>query len=213
LAKDILKLRLYPAILIALVGVGLAVLLSRFSITTWIEPMPPDSVVTTPAIPSPSASAGLDSVRSPSPQSTPQSTPLPQVSASSTPITSTSDLDSTTAQLGKLRVSNQTNQPIRIALLPLESLTSDSGSTESNTQPPQPVYSEPVHWDFAPQEGSAKGLLLSLPDGNLQIRRGDILVAFAQDGSRRYWGPYVVGETALPTWDGETAEWLLRLIP
>jgi hypothetical protein len=36
-------------------------------------------------------------------------------------------------------------------------------------------------------------------------------VAFAQDGSRRYWGPYVVGETSSPEWNPQTQEWQLVL--
>ena len=71
----------------------------------------------------------------------------------------------------------------------------------------------PAHWDFAPQEGSDRGLIVSLPNHNLRIKQGDILVAFAQDGSRRYWGPFVVGETALPTWNPRATEWELLLSP
>jgi hypothetical protein len=74
-------------------------------------------------------------------------------------------------------------------------------------------YAEPAHWDFAPGEGSRQGLILSLPNGNLKLKQGDILVAFAQDGSRRYWGPYVVGETAAPIWNSKVSEWQLILQP
>jgi len=101
-----------------------------------------------------------------------------------------------------LRVSNQTNQPMRLVLLAKRSVTAVSG---------QPTYSIPAHWDFAPEEGSSKGLVLSLPDGDFKLKQGDILVAFAQDGSRRYWGPYVVGETPLPVWNNQTGEWQLTL--
>jgi hypothetical protein len=45
------------------------------------------------------------------------------------------------------------------------------------------------------------------------LQAGDVLVAFAQDGSRRYWGPYVVGKTTLPTWNTEQKEWSLVLQP
>jgi len=107
---------------------------------------------------------------------------------------------------GTLRMSNQTDQPVRLALLARQSKTKGSVSSKIN-------YDLPAHWDFAPQEGSSKGLLLSLPNGNLKLEKGDILVAFAQDGSRRYWGPYVVGETSLPTWNNQTKEWLLVLSP
>ncbi|MBU7583204.1 MAG: hypothetical protein KAF91_09910 [Nostoc sp. TH1S01] len=104
---------------------------------------------------------------------------------------------------GTLRMSNQTDQPVRLALLARQLKGKSSAESKSNDIP--------AHWDFAPQEGSGKGLLLSLPNGNLKLEKGDILVAFAQDGSRRYWGPYVVGETSLPTWNAQTKEWLLVL--
>jgi hypothetical protein len=100
---------------------------------------------------------------------------------------------------GSLRMSNQTNQPVRLALL--------------TRQPQMNTSVVPAHWDFDPQEGSAKGLILSLPDENLKLETGDIMVAFAQDGSRRYWGPYVVGKTSWPQWDKENQEWLLILTP
>jgi hypothetical protein len=74
-------------------------------------------------------------------------------------------------------------------------------------------YRKPAHWDFAPGEGGGKGLMLSLPDGKLQVQKGDILVVFAQDGSRRYWGPYVAGETASPAWNRTAREWQLILQP
>jgi len=100
-------------------------------------------------------------------------------------------------------MSNQTDQPVRLALLARQS--------ETASAPRQTTYGNPAHWDFAPGEGSANGLILSLPDGNLKLKTGDILVAFAQDGSRRYWGPYVVGETADPIWNRQTGEWQLSL--
>lgn len=100
---------------------------------------------------------------------------------------------------GALRVSNPTQYPVRVALL--------SRTTKATLAMP------PVHWDFAPQEGSQNGLQLSLPDNNLILQPGDVLVGFAQDGSRRYWGPYVVGETNLPLWNGDRQEWQLVLQP
>jgi hypothetical protein len=102
------------------------------------------------------------------------------------------------AGTGSLRLSNQTNQPVRLALL-------------SKNKQAKPEKNIPAHWDFAPQEGSEKGLLLSLPNGKLQLFKGDVVVAFAQDGSRRYWGPYIVGETPLPMWNSQQKEWLLIL--
>lgn len=102
-----------------------------------------------------------------------------------------------TAIPGALRISNQTSQPLRVALLYKQ----------------KAAYGEPVHWDFAPGEGSSQGLLVSLPEGNLKLKKGDVIVAFAQDGSRRYWGPYVVGETEAPVLNQTTSEWQLILQP
>ncbi|NET29875.1 MAG: hypothetical protein F6K01_32535 [Okeania sp. SIO1I7] len=99
---------------------------------------------------------------------------------------------------GAFRVSNCTDRPIRLALL-----------AKSSDQ----SYQKSAHWDFAPGEGSNKGLILSLPEEKLTLKPGDILVVFAQDGSRLYWGPYVVGETKSPIWNRETLEWLLILKP
>ncbi|GAB1538389.1 hypothetical protein NUACC21_10490 [Scytonema sp. NUACC21] len=105
---------------------------------------------------------------------------------------------------GSLRMSNKTNQPVRLALLSRRSLGKGTSSQEAND-------AIPAHWDFAPQEGTEKGLILALPNGNLKLEKGDILVAFAQDGSRRYWGPYVVGETSFPNWNSQSKEWQLVL--
>ncbi|MFM7365732.1 MAG: hypothetical protein ACKO11_14795 [Cuspidothrix sp.] len=111
--------------------------------------------------------------------------------------------NSKTKVLGSLRMSNKTTQPVRLALLARQlPLKNRSGDQTSGT---------PAHWDFAPEEGSDKGLLLSLPQGNVKLEKGDILVAFAQDGSRRYWGPYVVGESSTPQWNSQTQEWQLVL--
>ncbi|MEN9207423.1 MAG: hypothetical protein Q6L50_01925 [Gloeomargarita sp. GMQP_bins_120] len=95
-----------------------------------------------------------------------------------------------------LRVSNRTKQPLRLVLL---------------ARKPGGGYQEPVHWDFAPGEGERDGLLLSLPEGPLVLQVGDILVAFSLDGSRRYWGPFVVGSTGKPTRPSEASDWLLIL--
>jgi hypothetical protein len=105
---------------------------------------------------------------------------------------------------GSLRMSNKTTQPVRLALLARQS--SLKSTTTNNTK-----SHIPAHWDFAPEEGSETGLVLSLPQGNLKLEKGNILVAFAQDGSRRYWGPYVVGETSSPQWNPQTQEWQLVL--
>ncbi|PSB32282.1 hypothetical protein [Chlorogloea sp. CCALA 695] len=95
---------------------------------------------------------------------------------------------------GALILSNQTDLPVRVALL---------------ARGKKAV--EPAHWDFAPLEGSTEGLVLSLPEGNFKLEKGDVLVAFAQDGSGQYWGPYVVGESDAPTWDAKLLRWNLTL--
>ncbi len=105
---------------------------------------------------------------------------------------------------GSLRMSNQTNQPVRLALLSRQGEAKGKSVSQNNL---------PAHWDFAPQEGNQKGLVLSLPKGSLKLEKGDVLVAFAQDGSRRYWGPYIVGETPLPAWNSSNKEWQLILSP
>lgn len=98
---------------------------------------------------------------------------------------------------GSLRVSNQTEYPIRLALLA--------------RQPSAKSYGKPAHWDFAPGEGGGNGLVMALPEGKLLLEKGDVLTAFAQDGSRLYWGPYIAGETSSPVWDSQLGEWHLVL--
>ena len=110
------------------------------------------------------------------------------------------------AKEASLRMSNQTNQPVRLALLARR--TGSNPHLKSSKSINNDI---PAHWDFSPQEGSEQGLILSLPKGNLNLEIGDILVAFAQDGSRRYWGPFVVGETTEPAWNAEHKEWQLIL--
>ncbi|ACC83542.1 hypothetical protein [Nostoc punctiforme] len=139
------------------------------------------------------------------------STPTNKVEHSSKentyPVLAERDKSATKAKnQGTLRMSNQTNQPVRLTLLARQSVAKGSGTKQTQ-------YDVPAHWDFAPQEGSEKGLVLSLPQNNLKLEKGDILVAFAEDGSRRYWGPYVVGETQLPKWNSQNREWQLVLSP
>lgn len=110
-----------------------------------------------------------------------------------------SSIPANTKATGSLRVSNRSEHPVRVALL--------------SKQQAEKSYGKPAHWDFAPGEGGGKGLMLSLPEGKLQVKRGDILVVFAQDGSRHYWGPYVAGETPSPAWNSTAREWLLILQP
>ena len=109
-----------------------------------------------------------------------------------------------------LRLSNQTDYPIRVAFLPKQVGVRKQQSADVKPS----VYGEPGHWDFAPQEGATSGLVLSLPSkGIVQLEKGDVLVAFAQDGSGRYWGPYIVGETSSPAWNRQKSEWQLILQP
>jgi hypothetical protein len=108
------------------------------------------------------------------------------------------------ARQGTLRVSNRSDHPLRVALLSKQKTSAPKSSEASEYQPP-------AHWDFAPDEGSSKGLVVSLPDRTIVLKKGDVVVAFAQDGSQRYWGPYVVGETNLPTWNNQQGEWELVL--
>lgn len=124
--------------------------------------------------------------------------------------------------LGIMRVGNQTPYPVRIALLQRHGITDKSDQASipgtivplSNDPSQSPLnITEPVHWDFEPEEGAYQGLILSLGQGDLKLQPGDVLVAFAQDGSRRYWGPYVAGETSLPYWNVERSEWQLLLQP
>lgn len=134
-----------------------------------------------------------------------------ETNANSTPIqpveSSLSDQvnsETKTKVPGLLRVSNKTTQPIRLVLLARQLSQKSANINKIKSTPP-------AHWDFAPEEGSERGLVLSLPQANLRLEKGDILAAFAQDGSRRYWGPYVVGETSSPQWQPQGQEWQLVL--
>lgn len=156
-------------------------------------------------VPSVSTSSEVLPVSKPASNSASNSTPAPTLTQplelSNQPKTRS---NAPATAVGTLRVSNQSTHPVRLALLPVQS-TAKSGK--------QPAYGVPAHWDFAPGEGGSRGLVLALPDGNLKLNRGDVLVAFAQDGSSRYWGPYVVGETGTPLWNSQRSEWLLILQP
>jgi hypothetical protein len=106
-----------------------------------------------------------------------------------------------------LRVRNISPYPVRVVLMSQQA-AQNNGSARPSVRP----YRAPVHWDFEPNEGSNAGLLLSLPEGNFTLKTGDVLVAFALDGSRHYWGPYIVGKT---TGLSRTAasEWQLEIKP
>ncbi len=107
---------------------------------------------------------------------------------------------------GNLRISNRSEHPVRIALR--SRALKESGSKSDITEK---AFGAPAHWDFDPGEGSTGGLMVSLPDRAIKLKKGDVLVAFAQDGSQRYWGPYIVGETDQPNWNSQTNEWELTL--
>lgn len=133
------------------------------------------------------------------------------------------------AKLGLLRVGNQTPHPVRLVVLqrsaPAPRATpgipepgGNPPSAADRPVPPPVAPQEPTHWDFAPAEGWQYGLILSLPQENmtlkpedLNLKGGDVLIAFAQDGSQGYWGPFVVGESPLPVWDEQHQEWELLL--
>jgi len=99
-----------------------------------------------------------------------------------------------TSGQGTLRVGNLTPHPIRIVLQSRANASNISGS-------------EPVSWDFVPNEGGDGGLQLSLPQARIEVSKGDIIFAFATDGSRIYWGPNVVGESGAVVWQGDRREW------
>lgn len=126
---------------------------------------------------------------------------LPQLTPVVTepPISSLNKSNKQAAIAGKgtLRVGNLTEHPIRIVV----QLRVNSTQTE------------PVNWDFAPGEGGTQGLQLSLPQDRVKLNKGDIIFAFATDGSRAYWGPNVVGESKSIAWQGDRGEWSFILKP
>jgi hypothetical protein len=191
------KSSVYPAVIFAcllgLLGLVLGWLQFSVSIETNLD---------TSSLPETAPSQPFSSISS---APTSVAKPTKPVKKENPPV-SIPDLARVRAGQGALRMSNQTEQPVRVALLARRSAATSSS-------PRQLTYGDPVHWDFAPGEGSQQGLILSLPKGNLKLKKGDILVAFAQDGSRRYWGPYVVGETTVPIWKKQTSEWQLILQP
>lgn len=168
---------------------------------TELNTAPPSIEPETSPVPIPSP---VPTAEAQPPISTPGSDTSPLADPEQASSTSSIGVD---AQ-GVLRVSNQTEYPLRVALLHRQ-----GESVDADVSLEAVGYGQPVHWDFAPGEGKTKGLILSLPNDNLQLQPGDVLVAFAQDGSRRYWGPYVVGETSSPIWNAGTKEWQLILQP
>jgi len=196
------KSRWYPAI-----GVTLAALLCLVSAWVVHQRFVTIANVPTPIDPLSSAQSELPNASqpptiAPSVTSAPAATQLPDTTFSPKGL-------APTARYGVLRISNPTGYPVRVALLSKKG-SSDAAIAKADTRS---SYEVPAHWDFAPEEGGANGLLVSLPDRTLKLKQGDVLVAFAQDGSGRYWGPYVVDETALPAWNAKAIEWQLMLQP
>lgn len=192
-----LKFLFYPAAIVAVVFLSLFVILQRWQLVISLEPLEPQAVssyqpkpiATSTTKPKPAPVPNLTVVGKNQPKQTPLATPP-----------------------GVLRLSNQTEHPVRIAFLARQNRASATKSPVGKASPPKPS-SEPAHWDFEPGEGSSNGLILSLPAGFVRLEKGDVLVAFAQDGSRLYWGPFVVGETPQPVWNQQKSEWLLTLQP
>ena len=110
---------------------------------------------------------------------------------------------------GKLRVSNRSEHPVRLALRVKAEKAQDG---KYNAKVASPLkYEQPAHWDFYAGEGGDRGLVVALPSRSVYLRRGDVVFAFAQDGSQRYWGPFVVGETDNPVWNDRSSDWQLVL--
>lgn len=213
--------KVYPVVIVTFVGLLLIgfteLILGRSPWQGWLGPgeMGVESVETAPPFPTQEVAETETLSRKPQPSALVTDN-IPAAEADPTGAEDGSELLSPLAQdgtafslptpipAGGLRVSNQTEYPIRVTLL---------AQTSQAPAPRQFAYSDPVHWDFAPEEGSKKGLILSLPEADLQLQEGDVLVAFAQDGSRRYWGPYVIGKTVLPIWNSTVSEWQLILQP
>jgi hypothetical protein len=173
---------LYPAIA-AVIGLGVIVaVLNRFELSIQIEPAEP-ALPNSSNLPLPQPSAS-DAI-------VPPSLEIPETDLDQF-LVPPSQIPSDVSPISTIRVSNRSIHPVRVALR-------------------SAADAEPVHWDFAPAEGSVNGLTLSLPEQDLNVKPGDILVAFAQDGSRHYWGPYIVGETLKPAWHQDNGEWYLIL--
>ncbi|MEG4116394.1 hypothetical protein QUA43_02710 [Microcoleus sp. N9_B4] len=192
-----MNLKIYQIVIGVSIVLITGMFLGRFEITISNGSNPssdwPSQATALPPIPpvSPVATASAETASEPKPDSTPTPPDPEEELLSSVPVDAKAS--------GLLRVSNRSEHPVRVALL--------------SKRQAEKSYGKPAHWDFAPGEGGGKGLMLSLPEGKLQVKRGDILVVFAQDGSRRYWGPFVAGETASPAWNSTAGEWQLILQP
>jgi hypothetical protein len=179
---------IYPGVTVAIGVLALAWLLTRFELSIQVEPIPDEAESTAPALPSPA-----------------QPIPVPS-STDDALLVSPDRIPAHVDNHSHIRVSNRSIHPVRVAILAQAVLSPTDAAPDLRDG-----YRDPMHWDFAPAEGSARGLLLSSPDEVLTLQPGDIVVAFAQDGSRHYWGPFVVGSTPTPAWHTEDGEWYLVL--
>ncbi|BAC91690.1 hypothetical protein [Gloeobacter violaceus] len=96
---------------------------------------------------------------------------------------------------GEVRVGNKTPYPVRVVV------TKADGSLEG------------AFWDFAPGEGGTEGIRLALADRPIVLGEGDVITIFTVDGSRRYWGPSIIGRTNAPFWDAKRRLWTTVLRP
>ncbi len=167
----------------------LAFVSSRYQIDILISPLNERASESETALPVPPLASN---VVKPTPGS-PLWNPNPQNSGSPRP--------------GTLRVSNQTQHPIRLVLLE-QPQTLGTGEAKKTK-----FLKAPAHWDFAPGEGSAQGLVVSLPEGSVSVKPGDISMAYAQDGTLLDWGPHVVSQTTQPVWNSRLQEWQFILRP
>lgn len=207
-AKPSSKPSIVSLIVAALVGGGAAFVLTQLQFRLWIE---------SPSDTEPPILSTRPTTAPATPTTSPTTSPSPRAVAPSPP-------SPVQALKNGLRVSNQSDYALRVVLLSQSPAMSNEAQTNgaqtngaqtngAQTNSALKRDRKPAHWDFAPSEGSQEGLLLSLPSGKLTLERGDILVAFALDGSRRYWGPYVVGETTVPVQSPATDEWQMILRP
>lgn len=192
-----LKLNWVLALLGGVTGLGLlAWMLSPYQIDVLISPAPEPTVE--------NADTNADTTELPPAVSF---APVETVPTPGSPLWNPTPSSPAPAIAGLLRVSNQTQHPIRVVLrkqIPVDK----AGFSD------RPTYeAAPAHWDFAPAEGSQQGLVVSLPEGEVRVGPGDILMVYAQDGSSRYWGPTVVSQTQQPVWNPTQQEWQLIVRP
>jgi hypothetical protein len=112
-----------------------------------------------------------------------------------TPVGSTNPPATENSRLAPLRVGNNTDSPVRVLL------TKTDGSLNG------------VSWDLTPQKANSEGQELTLANSTVQVNEGDLIFIFATDGSRRYWGPNLVGFTSAPFWDSKRKFWSTLVRP